>query len=96
MNPRERLLNALRGEPVDRVPLVPEGLDFRTRENIDAGGDPARREIAHRIFDQTHCFVVCRTGVNRYLVTPEQHIHEISRDQNNGEVGLLARMTGWL
>lgn len=86
MNPRERLLNALRGEPVDRVPLALEGSDYRTRANIDVGGDPARREIAHRVFDQTHCFVGCRTGVNRYLVTPEQHIREISREDNNGEV----------
>ena len=29
MEPRERMLAALRGEPVDRVPLEPDGLTFR-------------------------------------------------------------------
>ena len=91
MNPRERLLNALRGEPVDRVPLA-LGFDYRTRANIDAGGDPAQRELAHRVLDQTHCFVGCPTGVNRYLVTPEQHIREVSREENNGEVTVTCRI----
>ena len=79
MRPRQCLLNAMRGRPVDRVPLVLEGFHFRGREEVEALGGSGRREIALRVLDQMHYAVRCGTGINRYLVTPGQFLREVSR-----------------
>ena len=86
MNPRDRLLAALRKEKPDRVPLVLHGLIFPTRERIDALQDPARREIAHRIFDETAAEVRLGSHVNRYFVTPPQFMKGRDVPKKDGTV----------
>ena len=81
MNPRERLLKTIRGERADRVPLVLEGFHCTTRDQLDAIDDGARRHIAQRIYGQTAAPVNCNSFVNRYLVTPQQFISEVTRDR---------------
>ena len=50
MNPKERMLAAIRGDEVDRVPLDLAGFTYASTEEIDRRTDPRKREIAHRIF----------------------------------------------
>jgi hypothetical protein len=76
MTPRERLLAALKGRPVDRVPLVMPGFTFVSREAIDAHPDPRRREVAHRIHDWVAYDLQVPSYINRYLVTPPQRIRQ--------------------
>ncbi|MFQ6079450.1 MAG: uroporphyrinogen decarboxylase family protein [Thermodesulfobacteriota bacterium] len=83
MNPRERFLGMIRGEPVDRVPLHLLGFDFLRREDIAALDDPRKREIAERIFEHTVGSVVIPSYHNRYLTVPPQRIREVSRVENN-------------
>lgn len=83
MNPRERLLAAIRGERVDRVPLVMTGFHF---ESLDEVRDPGKREILERVHDQLHFFHSCPSFINRYLVTPPQRIKEIDREERKREV----------
>ena len=70
MLPRERFLRALRGEPVDRVPLHVLGFNFRDEGQIEILEDPARREVAERIFPHTIWIDSVPSHINRYLVTP--------------------------
>jgi hypothetical protein len=86
MNPRSRLLAALKGHKADRVPLMLDGFQFVGRAEIDAVGDPALAEVAHRIFDHTTYFVPCPSFVNRYLVTPPQRIAERRSKKEDGSV----------
>jgi len=83
-NPRKRFLETLRGRRADRVPLLLEAFHFPTREAISRHPDPARREIAHRIFDHIVSFVTCPSFVNRYLVTPPRFIREVDRQVRAG------------
>jgi hypothetical protein len=76
----------MRGQPHDRVPIVLEGFLHRSRDEIDALDDAAWREIAHRVFDETHYWVHCQTAVNRYLVTPRQFMRQVSKVERGGEV----------
>ena len=76
----------MKGRKADRVPLDLSGFHFPLRERIDAVDDPARRQIALRIFDQTHYVVPCGSGINRYLVTPPQFMREVKRDQIAGRL----------
>ena len=92
MNPRDRFLETLKGGKADRVPLILDGFDFASRAEIDAEPDPAKREIAHRIFDQTIHFVECPSFVNRYLVTPLQFIRETRRDVEDGTVTIRSEI----
>lgn len=86
MNPRERLLQTIRGGRADRVPLVLEGFHFPSRQAIDAHPDPARRELAGRVFDRLHCFASVPSHVNRYLVTPQQRIRVTAEEREAGTV----------
>jgi len=81
MTPRERWLRCMRGEPVDRVPLHLEGLHYASREQLAAEPDALRRDVADRIFDQTHFEVHAPAHVNRYLITPRQFMREVGREQ---------------
>jgi len=63
-----------------------DGFLFTDRAAIDKVPDPAKREIAHRVFDHCASFVHCPSYVNRYLVTPPQFIREIRRERRNGKV----------
>jgi len=83
MNPRDRLLAALRGHPVDRVPLVLEGFHYASPE---AAEGPGKREILERVGDQLHFFHGCPSYVNRYFVPPPQRIQETDREKRNGHV----------
>ena len=85
MNPRERFLNAVKGEPVDRVPLVLEKFHAPSRESVDDLPDPGVREIAHRIFGETHYGVDVPSYVNRYLVTPQHLWRTVDTTQNDGD-----------
>lgn len=92
MDPRRRLLAALRGERPDRVPLMLDGLQFASHADIDAVSDPALAEIAHRVLEHTTYFVSCSSFVNRYLVTPPQRIAERYGEEGNGRVRVVAEI----
>ncbi|KPK84602.1 MAG: hypothetical protein AMJ81_05185 [Phycisphaerae bacterium SM23_33] len=92
MSPRERLLRTLRGWPPDHVPLVLEGFHCAHKDQIQSIPDPARREIARRIFGQTAAFVHCPSFENRYLFTPRQFMKEVSREQTRDAVRITTRI----
>lgn len=81
MNPREGLLKTVRGQPADRVPLILEGFHCRTRDELEAIPDPARRQIAERIFDHTAAAVHCPSFENRYFFTPRQFMRDVARER---------------
>jgi len=93
MNPRERLLAALRGQPVDRVPLVLEGFHFAFRRQIEQHPDPGRREIARRAHDALVYYVDFPSHVNRYLVTPTQCIRTVRQEQGSGIVRTTSQLS---
>jgi hypothetical protein len=82
MNPRERLLAALRGRTVDRVPLVLEGFCHASPQEVE---DPGKREILERVGEYLHFPQSYPSFVNRYLVTPPQAMREIEREKRNGD-----------
>lgn len=84
MTPRERLLTTIKGGVADRVPLVLPGLEFQTREAIEAHPDPRRRGLAHRVFDDVAYRLQIPSHINRYLVTPRQYIHTTTNRLDNG------------
>jgi len=84
MNPRNRLIQSLKGAWVDCVPLILDGCSFATRAEIAKLGDPRRREIAERAFELTAADVSVPSNINRYLVTPEDSIRLTDRRQQNG------------
>ena len=86
MNVRERLLNALRGESADRVPLMLDGFLYETREQIDKLKDSRRREIAERVFDLHAAFVTWPSCINRYLITPPQSIRNVASEKHEDSV----------
>ena len=86
MTPRARLLGTLRREPHDRVPLVLEGFLLAGREDVEGIEDGRKREVAERVLEQSHFYVPCNTAANRYLVTPNQRIREVSRTRQGGDV----------
>ena len=83
MTPRNRLLAALRGEPVDRVPLMLDGFLFESREEIATLDDPFQREIAGRVYDHTAAFIGWDTRINRHLVTPPQAHRTVSTEERS-------------
>ncbi len=84
MTPRERLLAALKGRSVDRVPLVMPGFTFITHDAIDAHPDPRRREVAHRVHDWVAYDIQVPSLINRYLITPPQRIRQEVVPLTNG------------
>ncbi len=74
MTPRERMLAAIRGDTVDRVPLDLPGFRLRTREQVDQLADPRARQLGHRVFEHVAWFHEVPSRVNRCLVTPSQCI----------------------
>ena len=74
MKPKERMLAALRGEAVDRVPLDLAGFVFPTRQALEAHADPRRRSVAARVSDETSYGHQVPSYINRFLVTPPQRI----------------------
>ena len=76
----------MRGEPVDRVPLVLEGFHFASKADLEAHPDPGRREIARRAYPDLVAYVDTPSLVNRYLVTPPQCIRTVAEEEGNGVV----------
>lgn len=89
MNPRDRLLTTLRGGTADRVPLILNGFHVASLDEIK---EPANRDIAERILDQTHFFLGCPSFINRYLVTPPQHIKEVLREKQGEDLIITAEI----
>lgn len=83
MTPRDRLLRALRGQPVDRVPLLLDGFHYPSADAIE---DPGKREIFDRIGHELTFFQSTEAYVNRYLVTPPQFMREIRREERDGAI----------
>jgi len=81
MAPRERWLNCMRGEPVDRVPLHLEGFHVESRQNLEDWADLRKRELAERLFDEIHFWFHVPSHVNRYLVTAPQRVRATKKDQ---------------
>ena len=84
MNPRERLLRAMRGQPVDRVPLVLPHCQLASADGLAEIQDPLRRRLAERTFGRMHFDVGVPACVNRYLVTPPQRIRSEAADVPDG------------
>jgi len=82
MNPRERMLAALKGRPVDRVPLLLLGFHDGFPQQTD---DPGKREILSRMGEHLHFLYECPSQVNRYLVTPPQRLREVKWEEGNGK-----------
>ncbi|MBT3380159.1 MAG: hypothetical protein HN742_35645 [Lentisphaerae bacterium] len=84
MTPRDRLLGALRGDHVDRVPLELAGFHVARRADIEKMPDPRKRLIAQRIFDDTHHYVGVPSCTNRMLMTPNQFIRRETKELADG------------
>ena len=84
MNPRERLLRTMRGQPVDRAPLVLPHCQLASAGGLAKIQDPPRRRLAERTFERMHFDVGVPAYVNRYLVTPPQRIRSEATDLPNG------------
>lgn len=84
MNPRERIVGAIRGEAVDRVPLVLPHCQLASREDLAKIEDPLRQRLAERVLDRMHFEVNIPSFVNRMLVTPPQRIHTESEPLADG------------
>ncbi len=105
MNPRERILNTLRGQMADRVPLVLPGFSCRSHGDLEKIGDPLRRKIAERVIDETDFRVQVPSYINRMLVTPPQRIRTEQKNLPNGNrrtfgvidtpLGELTYVTEW-
>jgi uroporphyrinogen-III decarboxylase len=92
MRSRERFLAALRGEKVDRVPIHLLGFNFSNREQIASLKDPARREIAERVFDQTVFIHSVPSYINRYLVIPPRRIRAVERREEKDGVKVISEI----
>lgn len=86
MRVKDRLLEAMHGEKVDRVPLQILGFNFASQDQIASLKDPARKEIAERIFEHTTFSSNIPSYINRYLVTPPQRIKMVERKKNETSV----------
>ena len=84
MNPRERMLGAIRGERVDRVPLDVGAFQCRSSEYVALIEDPVRRQIAERVFEKMHYFIRVPAHGNRYLMTPPQRMRAEKAPLANG------------
>jgi hypothetical protein len=69
-----------------------DGFHYRSRAEIDAHPDPARREIAHRIYEHTAHHVQIPSYINRYLVTPPQFIREVRRETKGDTVAITSEI----
>lgn len=99
MNPRERMLRALRGQATDRVPLELPGLEYSSRDELADVKDPLRRAIAERVIGVTAFRVQVPSRINRMLITPPQRIrsrHEDLPDGHRQTVGVIDTPLGEL
>ncbi|NOY81704.1 MAG: hypothetical protein GXP31_11975 [Kiritimatiellaeota bacterium] len=84
MTPRQRLLAALHGRPVDRVPLELPGFLSASREQARNHPDPLGRRIAERIVEHTPFYVQAPSFINRMLVTPPQRVRQQVENHADG------------
>ena len=89
MNARERLLTAMRGGEVDRVPLVLEGFHAARMEDVK---DPGKRPVLERVFEHLVFFRTLHSGDNRYLMTPPQRMSEVGREDRGGDVTITTKI----
>lgn len=92
MSPRERFLAALRGDPVDRVPLELPGLECPSREALAKIEDPRRRILAERAFPHLVVRKVHPSHTNRYLMTPSHRIRRERRALPDGETEITEHL----
>ncbi|MEK7398357.1 MAG: uroporphyrinogen decarboxylase family protein [Candidatus Poribacteria bacterium] len=83
MSPRERILKALKGQKVDRVPIVLPGFICASHDDLDRMKDPFRKRIAERIIDETVFMFDVPSYINRMLVTPPQRFRAENKDLPN-------------
>ena len=86
MKPRERFLAALRGQPVDRVPLDLPGFQFESEAALEALEDPRRHDVARRHFPESIFFVRVPNQINRTLVTPPGRISRQREELADGTI----------
>jgi hypothetical protein len=79
----------VRGERVDRVPLVLEGLQARSPSDL---ADPGRREIAERIGHEMHYDHIVLPETNRYLLTDPRHITPIEHRVDGSDETTVLRI----
>jgi hypothetical protein len=70
----------------DRVPLMLDGFQYASMAEVAAEPDPAKREIARRIYGLTTYTQETPSFINRYLVTPSQFIREVRREVQHGNL----------
>jgi hypothetical protein len=72
MHARQRFLNALRGDRVDRAPLLLKGFHYASPDDVE---DPGKREIVERVAGQLHLFTGSPYVVSRYPVTSHRRMY---------------------
>lgn len=89
MSPRERFLGAIRGQTIDRVPLILHGFSCQSHDDVSKIDNPFRRQITERIIDETHFTVQVPSYINRMLVTPPQRIRSENKALPDGKIQTL-------
>lgn len=86
MNVRDRYLAVLRGEAVDRVPLLLKEFSAPAQSELDTIEDPLARELAVRVWEHTPAIVNWDSYVNRILVTPPRYMRVVKQEQRSDGV----------
>jgi uroporphyrinogen-III decarboxylase len=89
MTPRERFLGTIRGQTVDRVPIILHGLGCQSHSDIAKMGNPFRQRLMERIIDETHFTAQVPSYINRMLVTPPQRIRTEDKALPDGNIQTL-------
>jgi len=84
VNPRERFLAMMRGEPHDRVPIELYGFWHPDRASVEVVTDPLKRKIGERIVDELIFRTKVDAPLNRMLGTPPQRIRTTKKPLPNG------------
>jgi hypothetical protein len=99
MNPRDRLLRAMRGQSIDRVPIILHGFMCQSHDNMSKINDPLRKKLIKRVIDETHFTMQVPSHINRMLVTPTQRIkteQKLLPDGNTQILGVIDTPKGKL
>ena len=99
MNLRDRYLAALKGEPVDRIPLSLDGFFYNgigfelnrkhgylynSHSEIDQEPDEGKREITHRAFDRSVTVLLWPSHESRYFMVPPQRVKILKQETLDG------------
>ena len=94
MNQRNRIIETLKRNQVDKTPIFLKAFQLITsREQIAQISDPGKREIGGRVFDLQHGFLDVPSGINRYFITPKQYIRENGQRTVDGNVLTTSKLT---